>query len=73
MFLLEGIPTVLLGFVVLRLFDRPARDATWLPAANRAWLEATMARERAAVESPSTQISVWGGCRSARMAPLFST
>jgi len=36
------------------MFDRPARERHWLPAANRAWLEATMARERAAVEA-STQ------------------
>ena len=61
MFLLEGIPTVLLGFVVLRLLtDRPA-NATWLPPENRAWLEATMARERASVEAVHTQLTVWRG------------
>lgn len=47
LFLLEGLPAVVLGVVALRaLTDRP-EDATWLPAADRAWLVATMHEERA--------------------------
>jgi ACS family tartrate transporter-like MFS transporter len=46
MFILEGLPAVLLGLVCLRsLPDTPA-DATWLPPDERAWLEATLATER---------------------------
>ncbi|MBU9616232.1 MFS transporter [Burkholderia multivorans] len=42
LFLLEGVPALLLGIVVLRrLPDTPA-DARWLPADERAWLEATL-------------------------------
>ncbi|HFT8006460.1 TPA: MFS transporter [Burkholderia cenocepacia] len=42
LFLLEGVPALLLGFVVLRrLPDTPAH-ARWLPADERAWLEATL-------------------------------
>ena len=38
MFILEGIPSVLLGFVVLRfLTDRPSQ-ATWLTEEQRTWL-----------------------------------
>jgi D-galactonate transporter len=46
LFLLEGIPSVLLGFVVLAyLTDRPAQ-ATWLTPQERAWLTAQLDRER---------------------------
>jgi ACS family tartrate transporter-like MFS transporter len=48
MFVLEGIPAVLLGLVVLRfLTDRPS-DATWLTAEQREWLSDEMDAERAA-------------------------
>jgi len=47
LFLLEGIPSVVVGIAVLGLLpDRP-RDARWLPPAERAWLEETLAAERA--------------------------
>jgi ACS family tartrate transporter-like MFS transporter len=45
LFLLEGIPSVLVGLAVLWLLpDRP-RDARWLPPAERSWLEATLEEE----------------------------
>lgn len=45
MYLLEGLPAVLLGFVTwFRLTDRPAQ-ATWLSARERSWLTATMDAE----------------------------
>jgi MFS transporter, ACS family, tartrate transporter len=73
MFLLEGIPTVLLGFAVLRLLtDRPA-NATWLPPENREWLEATMQRERASVEALHSQLSVWRGLVDPRVLLLCLT
>jgi ACS family tartrate transporter-like MFS transporter len=70
MFLLEGIPTVILGFVVLRyLTDRPA-NATWLAPDKRAWLEATLERERAAVEAVHSRLSVWRGLIDPRVLML---
>jgi MFS transporter, ACS family, tartrate transporter len=61
MFLVEGVPTVILGFVVLRyLTDRPSK-ATWLSPEQRAWLEGTLERERAVVEAVHSQLSVWRG------------
>src|SRR5450631_1969949 len=46
MFLIEGIPAVLLGLVAFKyLVDRPAQ-ATWLPPSERDWLLATLANER---------------------------
>jgi ACS family tartrate transporter-like MFS transporter len=46
MFILEGIPSVLLGIVVLRfLTDRPS-EAKWLTQEQRAWLAGEMDAER---------------------------
>jgi ACS family tartrate transporter-like MFS transporter len=70
MFLLEGLPTIVVGFVVLRLLtDRPA-SATWLPPENKAWLEATMAQERASVEAVHSELSVWRGLVDPRVLLL---
>ena len=47
LFLLEGLPAVVLGVLALRvLTDRP-EQADWLPPADREWLSATMSAERA--------------------------
>ena len=51
LFLVEGVPSVLLGFVVLRyLTDTPA-EAQWLTAPQREWLARRLAQDRA--ESPA--------------------
>ena len=48
LFLVEGLPAVLLGVVAFAyLTDRP-EEARWLPAEDRDWLSTHMARERAA-------------------------
>lgn len=50
LFFLEGLPAVLLGFVVMRyLTDRP-EDAEWLAPAEREWLSARLSREREGCE-----------------------
>lgn len=47
LFLMEGLPAVLLGIFALRvLTDRP-EQATWLPPGEREWLTRTMAEEHA--------------------------
>jgi D-galactonate transporter len=51
MFLLEGLPAVLLGVVTwFYLTDRPA-DATWLEEEERNWLETELASEAAEVST----------------------
>lgn len=55
LFLVEGIPAVVLGVVALwYLTDRP-EDARWLPDEEKAWLIETLRRERAA--SPHREAS----------------
>ena len=47
LFLVEGLPAVILGVLALRYLTDTPDKATWLPAADRQWLTAEMARERA--------------------------
>ena len=64
LFLIEGLPAVVLGFVALRaLTDRP-RDARWLTESQREWLIRTMDAEqerRAAVGHTSILRSLRSG------------
>jgi MFS family permease len=49
LFILEGVPSVAMGFLLLRLLpDRPA-DARWLTGEERAWITANLAEDEAAV------------------------
>lgn len=58
LFLLEGLPTVVVGAIVLAyLPDRPT-EAKWLSEAEKAWLQSTIDRERALVQAQE-KISVW--------------
>ena len=84
MFLLEGIPTILLGLLTLRLLTETPADAPWLAPAQRDWLEAELAQERAQLgdaKSPSlllvvSDIRVWSlsclfGCALVGIYGLF--
>lgn len=55
LFLLEGIPAVVLGGVVLAYLPNGPRDATWLPREDREWLAARREAERAG----AAHTSVW--------------
>jgi MFS transporter, ACS family, tartrate transporter len=58
LFLLEGIPAFVLGFVTFRfLTDRPA-DAAWLSAEERDWLSSAIRREQADMKDPRSH-SAW--------------
>jgi len=54
--ILEGIPSVLLGFAVLALLTESPRDAKWLPDDEREWLTAELDKEQAGKHSSN---SVW--------------
>jgi len=52
LFLIEGIPSVIMGLVVLRsLTDRP-EEARWLSGAQRAWLVERLRRDRDTAPAP---------------------
>ena len=46
LFLIEGLPAIVLGFVTLRFLDERPEDAAWLEPEERAFLVAEVARER---------------------------
>ncbi len=52
LFLLEGLPAFVLGFVVLRALPDDPEHAGWLTEADRSWLATTLAEERARLVAP---------------------
>ena len=69
LFLIEAVPAVILGFVVLAyMTDRP-EDAKWLKDDERAWLAETMNAERAA-KAASAGHSIWQGLADPRVLAL---
>lgn len=52
LFLIEGIPAVLLGFIVLLLLPKGPRQARWLTATECAWIESRIAAEEARSDQP---------------------
>ncbi len=67
MFVLEGIPSVIMGIAVLYyLTDRPAQ-AKWLSAEEKAWLQRVLAREAAAKEAISGRMTLRLGLTSPRV------
>jgi sugar phosphate permease len=52
LFLIEGIPSVLLGFAVLALLTERVDDARWLSHEQRAWLDARLRRDADESASP---------------------
>lgn len=59
LFVIEAVPAVVLGFVVLKYFTDKPQDAHWLSADQRGWLTSTLAAERNALEKQRT-FTVWG-------------
>ncbi len=60
MYLMEAIPTVLIGFVVLFVLDDKPEQAKFLTSEERAWLAGTLAAERQAKEAVQ-RYSLWQG------------
>ena len=70
MFLLEGIPSILIGVLVpLCMTDRPEK-ASWLRDDQRAWLAGVLKREREQVEAVHSQASLWRSFFDVRVLAL---
>lgn len=70
MFVLEAIPAVLLGVVVLfYLTDRPEK-AKWLTDEERGWLQNTMLAEEQARAAKQSHSSAWRGLADRRVLAL---
>jgi ACS family tartrate transporter-like MFS transporter len=60
LYLIEGAPAVVLGFVVLKVLTDKPGDAAWLSAEEREWLTGTLEAERANMDSTrGGALSVW--------------
>lgn len=69
MFLIEAVPAVVLGVVVLfYMTDRPEK-ATWLEPEERDWLVRTMDAERAS-KAGAAEHSIWRGLADVRVLAL---
>ena len=63
LFLLEGIPAVLLGGVVLAYLTNRPEDATWLSGKQREWLLGTLRKEAEQVATTASAFSAFSSGR----------
>lgn len=81
LFLLEGLPSVIVGLLVLGLLPNRPKDAKWLSPAEQQWLEGTLEEERAGRDrfhhgglgAALVNPLVWylGACYFLLVAPLY--
>ncbi len=69
MFIIEGVPAVLLGLACMFVLDDRPTTARWLDPAQRDWLTARLAAENAAAR-PVTQQSLWRVLANGRVLAL---
>ncbi|WP_428944256.1 MFS transporter [Pantoea sp. FN060301] len=70
MFVVEAVPAILLGIVVLfYLTDRPEK-ARWLTDEERDWLQATLQKEERARAAKQSHSSAWKGLADKRVLAL---
>jgi sugar phosphate permease len=73
MFILEGVPAMLLGLLTLRIMTERPADAAWLSGDEKRWLESTLAAEREALGGHThvSLLRVAGDIRVWSLACLF--
>ncbi|MBL0923611.1 MAG: MFS transporter [Sphingomonadaceae bacterium] len=55
LFLVQGLPTVLVGLIVLRFLPDAPATVAWLTAAEKSWIADELAREQAIIGEPAKQ------------------
>ncbi|WP_345817478.1 MFS transporter (plasmid) [Paraburkholderia sp. PREW-6R] len=66
-FILEGVPAVLLGFLSLRILVDGPRDARWLSADEKTWLVDVLQAEAAAKVGQHGSVSFWNSLSGVRI------
>jgi MFS transporter, ACS family, tartrate transporter len=66
LFMLEAIPSVVLGFIVLRLLPDNLEGTSWLTIDDKKWLSATLTREREEREAVE-RLGVWAALTDRRI------
>jgi ACS family tartrate transporter-like MFS transporter len=59
MFILEGLPAVILGVVCFFVLTERPKDAKWLTARERDWITAELENEQAAKKGAVVHLSIW--------------
>ena len=72
LFLVQGLPSVIMGLVVLRLLPETARTASWLTDDEKAWLQDELAREAASIGEPGSR-AVLASLRDPKVLLLCAT
>lgn len=70
MFILEGLPSILLTFAVLRYLTSSPSDAKWLTTRERAWLIERLEAERTSIEASGSKYTIWQALGSRRVLAL---
>jgi MFS transporter, ACS family, tartrate transporter len=75
LFLVEGMPAVVLGLGVLRWLPNGPRQARWLDAAELAWLEARLASERLETQAqqPMSLLATLAHPRVLALSAIYAT
>ncbi|MDR5832238.1 MFS transporter [Caballeronia sp. LP006] len=66
-FILEGLPAVLVGFLALRILVDHPRDAKWLSEEEKTWLVGVLEAEAAAKVKQHGDVSFWSSLSGARI------
>jgi ACS family tartrate transporter-like MFS transporter len=76
LYILEGLPAILLGFLTLKVLTDGPREARWLEAEERAWLVSTLDAERVHSKPTSSAVaaafSALGDPRVLALAVIYS-
>jgi ACS family tartrate transporter-like MFS transporter len=59
MFILEGLPAVILGVICFYVLTERPKDAKWLTARERDWITAELETEQAAKKGSTLHMSIW--------------
>lgn len=59
MFILEGLPAVILGVVCYKALTERPKDAKWLTPKEREWITGELEREQAAKKGSALHLSIW--------------
>jgi ACS family tartrate transporter-like MFS transporter len=59
MFILEGLPAVILGFVCYFVLTERPQDAKWLTPEERDWITSELENEQAAKKGSTLHLSIW--------------
>jgi ACS family tartrate transporter-like MFS transporter len=71
LYIIEGLPAILLGFLTLKVLTDAPEQAAWLDAGERDWLVGTLKAERAASTlHRSNMEAVWTALRDVRVLVL---